>query len=230
MDFEGFSPEMTNFFAGIAFDNTASFFHNNHKIYTQHVLRPMQVFAMALSPVILDIDDGLSTRLGRVVSRLRRDTRFVKDKRLYRDHMWLSFRPEGMRIGEGCSFYFEMGLEEVAWGIGFYQATPSQMRAIRKRIAAMPQVFTKIIKNKKLREYTLGGPDYKRLPPESEGAQKAVYPWLIKKSFYFEYSRSLDKRAYEPELLDEVKQGFYALAPLYHFVKESLDGQAEDDG
>ena len=47
---------------------------------------------LRLMPTALDIDGNFNPSINASVSRIRRDTRFTKDKSPYRDHMWIGFR------------------------------------------------------------------------------------------------------------------------------------------
>nr|WP_122012478.1 DUF2461 domain-containing protein [Maliibacterium massiliense] len=221
--FQGFSPETLDFLMAIAFNNDRSFFLENHAQYERAVLRPMQALAADLAPYALEVDEEIDTRATRVVSRIRRDTRFSHDKSPYRDHMWLSFRKTGTGIGETCSFYFSIYPESYDWGLGFYNATPAQQGAIRRHIASRPGVFAQIVEDPAFAaHYTLHGNDYKRLPHECAGAQGVLLEWMKKKSFFVEHERPAEARLFTPQLLGDVLEGFRLATPLYRFVQEAL--------
>ena len=83
--FDGFSAETFRFLLEIGFNNNADWFEANRKRYEQFVRDPMRRLAAALMPTALDIDGNFNPSINASVSRIRRDTRFTKDKSPYRD-------------------------------------------------------------------------------------------------------------------------------------------------
>jgi len=106
--FNGFSAETFRFLLEIGFNNNADWFEANRKRYEQFVRDPMRRLAAALMPTALDTDGNFNPSINASVSRIRRDTRFTKDKSPYRDHMWIGFRYPRTRISEGCTLWFEI--------------------------------------------------------------------------------------------------------------------------
>ncbi|MGI6004625.1 MAG: DUF2461 domain-containing protein [Christensenellales bacterium] len=222
MAFTGFTKRTIEFFMAIAFQNDAEFFNENRSWYKKEVQEPLKQLCAALSPTVLQIDPQVDTRPGRVVSRIRRDTRFSRNKLPYRDHMWLSFRHSGVGIAQSCNYYFEIEPAGAGWGIGFYQATPAQMKLIRGHILARKNEFMRIIKKLDSDKFTLGGDDYKRLPKEAEDAPEALMPWLRKKSFYVHRDIALEPYVFTGGLADVLKADYEQLAPLYRFMRRAL--------
>ncbi len=78
--FEGFSQEALDFLNDIRFNNNQAFYAANQARYERFVKRPMRELSDELAPVVQLIDPKLDTRPGRTMSRIRRDTRYTKDK------------------------------------------------------------------------------------------------------------------------------------------------------
>ena len=74
-------------------NNSKEWYHAHKKEYTELVLRPLAELVVKLKPTMLELDPDLivEPRVTRSISRIYRDTRFSKDKSLYRDNMWLIF-------------------------------------------------------------------------------------------------------------------------------------------
>ena len=58
------------------------------------VTEPLLALSASLGPAMLEMDSQLVTEPRRTISRLRRDTRYTKDKSLYRDVIWCVFLRE----------------------------------------------------------------------------------------------------------------------------------------
>ena len=131
-EFQGFPKEMFEFFMAISFNNNTEFFEENRKLYEQKVKAPLYALARDLTPMALHVDPEMEVRPSKVVSRLRRDTRFSANKLPYRDHMWLSWRPAGRPKSQCFGLYLEIGLEGLRYGVGWYDADPRRAKAIRR--------------------------------------------------------------------------------------------------
>lgn len=223
MAFEGFTTDTRAFFLELAQHNEKSFFEANRTRFYDSVRDPMRALAAAVSDAVLDVDDTLDTRPERAVARIRRDTRFSRDKTLYRDHLWAGFRPAGQTASDCLGLYFELSAFDVAWGMGFYAAPPQQMARLRAAIVQKPRAFQKLCGDPALNAaFTLSGEDYKRLPAECDGASAALLPWLKKKNFYLEHAEAFEPGALDPALADRIRHDFRLLKPLYAFLQNAM--------
>ena len=78
--FQGLSEDTYRFFWEIAFQNNREFFEANRERYKRVVQEPLFLLAEELLPTALEIDPGFSPKLSNIVSRIRRDTRYTRDK------------------------------------------------------------------------------------------------------------------------------------------------------
>ena len=132
--FEGFSQEALDFLNDIRFNNNQAFYAANQARYERFVKRPMRELSDELAPVVQLIDPKLDTRPGRTMSRIRRDTRYTKDKSPFRDHAWLGWRYPGEGRGEGFHMYWGFGPDWLGWGCGCYYPDKPLMDALRLHI------------------------------------------------------------------------------------------------
>ena len=79
-------------------------------------------------------------RASRMVSRVRRDTRYTKDKTLYRANMWLFFRRARRERESVPAYYFELHPEY--WAFGCWGAWGrGELEALREMILAEDRLF-----------------------------------------------------------------------------------------
>ncbi|MDL2235061.1 DUF2461 domain-containing protein [Christensenellaceae bacterium OttesenSCG-928-L17] len=222
--FVGLTPDTYLFFLEIAFHNDRIFFEENRERYVREVKTPMYALAAQLGATALTIDPSFDTRPGAVVSRIRRDTRFTKDKSPYRDHMFLSYKRHGMRTGESFVLYAEFENNAYGYGMGMYCPAPQYMADVRKRILARPALFLSLANDPAITSrFHLQGDDYKR--PPCPDAPKELWPWLNKRNFSYCFSSDQLRRTMRPELVDEIIDGFETVKPLYRFI-QGLDEEA----
>ncbi len=228
--FTGLSPEMMEFFLSIRFNNNQAFFEENRERYQRVVQQPLKELAEALGPTLLEIDPQFDVRSPRVVSRIRRDTRFSKNKDPYRDLMWLAWRYTGEPTIDAMCFYMEVSLDAVRWGFGYYAEHKATMDRVRRALLAKPQEALSVMARCGVPEqFALYGNAYKRLAVP-EGLPEALHPFYIKKGFYFENTQGLQDfdALYSTRIEQRLREDFLKLAPLYHWIRgRQLDEQSE---
>ncbi len=215
--FQGLTEDAYRFFWEIAFQNEHSFFEENRKRYEKSVKEPMLALADALGETALEVDANFNVRPSSVVSRIRRDTRYTKDKSPYRDHAFLSFKYPGAATGESFVLYAEFERTAYGYGMGMYYPLPQFMADARKRMLAQPQKFLEIVNNPAFTErFHWQGEEFKR--PRFQDAPEAIRLWLNKRSMSFCFSSTELKNTMRPELVKEVREGYRLLKPLYRFL------------
>jgi uncharacterized protein (TIGR02453 family) len=183
-------------------------------------LNPFRDLVIDLTPMVLSIDAEIEVRpaVNKTIARIFRDTRFSRDKSLFRDSMWLVFKRSGKQWSTSIpAFYFEIMPDSYRYGMGFYSAAAKIMEAFRKKIDDKPKQFLDIIeKIHRDGRYHLEGEDYKRQQVNEHPL--SIQPWYNKKSFYLACNRTPDDLLYSMNLLNELESGFQLLEPLYAFL------------
>ena len=216
--FPGIQPELLEYLMGIAMNNYREYFHATSGEYERHVKRPLYALAEALVPTALSIDADMEQRPSRIVSRIRRDTRFTRDKSPYRSNMWLSFHPAGRPKSECFGLYYDISPRGSCYGAGFYDGSPERARWLRGKMLRQQEAFLKALCEPAFAEhYRVLGEDYKRIdiPAELDPRLHALYR---KKSFYVEHSDGLELKIGRPEYAQQVAQGLLLLKPLYELM------------
>ncbi|MCR4436018.1 MAG: DUF2461 family protein [Clostridiales bacterium] len=72
-------------------NNSKDWYESHKGEYRQYVYNPFVELIGELSPAMTEIDSQLITIPSKLISRVRRDTRFSRGKSLYRDNAWLVF-------------------------------------------------------------------------------------------------------------------------------------------
>jgi len=224
--FQGFGKEMIPFFLDLRFHNDKSFMDANRERYYRAVRDPFYAFIGAMGPGMQQIAEDMEVRPAKCLSRINRDTRFSKDKSPYRDHLWVSFRQSG-RPNDGTPFYwFEAGADHVNWGVGIWGETREIMDAMRRRMAAHPDDFLRILPVLRQRGFALSGQEWKKMKPP-EGLPEALIPWYLKKQVYAERLGAKMAWLQSPGIVDRVMEDYRALAPLYWIFRGCVEDAME---
>lgn len=222
--FEGFPEETIRFFLEIRFHNDASFFNEHRDDYENYVKKPFYDFIEAMAPAVRRIADDMELRPAKCLARIRRDTRFSKDKTPYRDHMWLLFRRSGEEREHSAMYWFELSPERVEWGLGFWDNNRPAMEAIRKRIREKPDEVLGALKDSRIPDQGLDlfGDRYLRMavPPGLPQQLQEIYPL---KELYVKRSGVPLRTAYTGELVRRCSEDLLRLKPMYQLMRKAMD-------
>jgi len=216
--FRGFYPETIPFFIELKLNDSKSWYQEHKEEYKKYALEPFQRLVEDLTDTIRSIDPELDTTpsSGRSISRIYRDIRFSKDKSLYRENMWITFKRRIPDWQTTPAFFFELTPNQYRFGMGYYLVERSTMENLRRFIIDKPKEFSRLV-NQLQRPilFNAEGNEYKR-PPVSEYPEE-FRDWIMKKEIYLCHNRSIDETLYSEDLVEDLKSGFKQLEPWYHF-------------
>jgi uncharacterized protein (TIGR02453 family) len=215
--FQGLNEDTYQFFWEIAFNNELSFYEANKERYKKNVYEPLKELAIELTPTAQEIDSAFNVRPSTIVSRIRRDTRYSRDKTMFRDHAWLGFRRPGGLLSESLVVYCEFEREGYGYGMGMYGSNPELMREIRPRLLAKPQKFLSLVSDPAFTaQFETVGDLFKR--PKITEAPEGLLPYLNRKGLSFCFSSPNLSKTLTPEIKDEIEEGFRLLKPVYRLM------------
>ena len=222
--FEGFPEETIRFFLELRFHNEHAFFKAHETEYLQYVKEPFYAFIEAMAPTILKISDDMELRPAKCLARIRRDTRFTKDKTPFRDHLWLLFRRSGETRDTSAMYWFELSPEAVEWGLGFWGDNKPAMDALRRRMVHQPSEVLSALEQCGLPEdgLMLYGDCYKRMKPP-DGLCESLLPYYPRKSLYIKRTGIPLKKAYQKSIVDMMSKDMLRLKPMYQLLRASAD-------
>ena len=218
MTFKGFQPEALKFLHDLDLNNNKEWFEAKRSDYESLILTPLRQLVMALSSFMHDIDPDIELRpvVNKTISRIYRDTRFSKDKRMFRNHMWIKFMHPGKEWHTKPSWWFEIMPNAYTYGMGFYQANTATMQHFRDRMEIDTYEFRHVISYLNgTPPFQLEGVRYKRnikneLPED-------LQTWYQRRNMYLICKRPAEALLFSPKIVDHIKQRYLELEPLYHF-------------
>lgn len=217
MSFEGFTKEAPKFLFENKMNNSKEWYESHKNDYKKYVYNPFVELIKELAPAIIEIDDKLMTVPSKLISRVRRDTRFSKDKTLYRDNAWLVFLRDKSQMSTSPCFWFEISQKGSSYGVGYYGAETGSMTKMREMILGRHPAFVKALQCYEAQNrFTIGGEMYKRskFPDQPDNLKL----WLDRKNIYFECTQKDFNLAFSKELPEVLKAGFKELKPIYDFL------------
>lgn len=224
--FQGFTEETIQFMWGIRMNNRRDWFLEHKPVYQRALYEPMKELAAELQRRLNEKYPQLL--LEARVTRIYRDARRVKYGGLYKDHLWLVLREPAEDENPRPAFYFEARPEEYEFGMGYWCPRPALMEKFRRKVLREPERLEKLARRlNRQSDFHLYGSEYKR--PKGE-VSDLLKPWFNRKDIGLTCSRSYegDTTFFQPQLLDEVLEGFDWLMPYFAFFQElSLEPEPE---
>ncbi len=195
--------------------NSREWFVEHKGEYEKHVKAPMQELAESLIPTLVKIDPLLTLDPKRAVCRIYRDTRFSRDKTMFKRASWFVFqRSRGM---VHPVWFFEFTPDWHHYGCGYYSTPTKVMERIRELVLAGDKRYLAAQKALDgLRGFSLEGDLYKR--PHYPDAAKKERDWLERRSITALHYSEDKKKLFSKNLGAVLAEAFRKLAPVYSFL------------
>lgn len=225
-----FSEKTLDFLIENRVRDDRNWYQENKKTFQEYVLAPLQDLVEKLAPVMLGIDSQFicQPKIGRAISRIHRDTRFSKDKSIFRDHMWCTFRRNKNEYGRHLpEIFFEISPRGFSCGCGYYKTDSEALEAMRKMILNEDEVFKKAFCAVKKQDiFHIYGEMYKRSKyPDAKEDYKA---WLDRKSICLFHESQDFELLFSDGLADWLAEKLKTLAPVYKFFLKAESYRIKD--
>lgn len=219
--FEGFSPQTFKFLRAIRTNNNKAWFQAHRSDYEQYILQPLRGLVVDLSDFMLDIDlcFEIAPVINKTISRIYRDTRFSRNKLLFKENMWIVFKRPSIDWKDDPGFFFEISANWYRYGMGFYSGRPDTMKKFREAIDENPKEVMKLISfYSKQRTFDVEGEKYKRMLDKTK--PEKIQDWYQRKNLCLICTRKIDDRLFSRKLVGFLKSHFKIAIGLYNFLRE----------
>lgn len=215
-EYNGIKPEALWLLAENRFHNSKEFYDEHKDEIKKTVFIPLQQIAAALSDDMVKLDDKMNLNPARMTSRVRRDTRFSKDKTLYREHAWIGFRRPKSSWENFPGMWFEVTPNGYDYGIGYYCTSPALMQSYRDEMLEHPEKFRKAVKSAEKAGFYCDGEVYKKEKPGDVPQDLKKYYQLKNMTLWMEKK---DITVLETSaIIKELREGYKSLQPMYRFL------------
>ena len=208
--FTGFPVAALDFYDDLEMDNTKSFWTAHKEVYDSAVKAPMTALVTALEG-----EFGQAK-----IFRPYRDVRFAKDKTPYKT-------AQGAYVAAGPStgWYVQVGAAGVRVGVGFYDASPTRLSAIREAVAddRSGRRLRRILSTLTKRGWELGGETLKT-SPRGYDADHPRIDLLRHKSMTLGRSYGFEPVIHTRDLLDLVRADWRSGRPFVEWVEANAGG------
>lgn len=224
MAYNGIKPDVLFLAAQNRFENSRAFYEEHKQELKEGFTIPMRQIAAEIVPQIYDIDDKVMTDPVKMVSRFFRDTRYSKDKHLYRDNLWVMFMRNKHEWQQYPCMWFEVTQNYWSYGVGMFWVDATYLELYRKALIERPQEFLKAVKAAE----KVGGlysPEFYKKPKPGNPIPE-IEPYYHIKDMHFIAQRTDFETLEREELIDELKGIYKGFESLYLFLKSISDERA----
>ncbi len=224
--FEGFPVDALLFLDDLATHNTTAYFEEHRGRYDAYVLEPARAFVDELGAVLrADLPDiSADPRVDRSIFRIRRDTRFSKDKSPYKTNLAMILW-EGNNRTTSPGIYVGIESARVFVGGGAYQLDRDGLARYRTAAAGEPGAeLAEIEAELAAHGIELRGRSYKRVPrgvaPDHPRAE------LLKHSGVWTavYEGDPPEQLHSAEFVEFVAEAVRPILPLHRWLVAHVGG------
>ena len=220
MEYNGITADTFMLLAENRFRDSRDFYEAHKEEIKQGAIVPMRQIAGIIGGELLSLDPLMETVPTKMVSRIRRDTRYTHDKHLYRENVWVMFmRPKKQWQQYPC-MWLEVFPGSYTYGIGLFGETPALMECFRTYIAQKPDEFRAAVGSALSVGAQVVGEQYKK---EKPGAPEGLETFFkMKRLFITKHSTDISVLE-DSRIIDELRESFAAFSPMYRFLLEVSD-------
>ncbi|MBR1456705.1 MAG: DUF2461 domain-containing protein [Oscillospiraceae bacterium] len=213
--FNGFTQETSDFLWELSFHNERPWFLEHKEQFERCLNQPFRELAQETEALMRRRYPLMDCRTH--VSRIYRDARRLFGRGPYKDHLWFTIT-DGSGPSDGPAFWFEIGAAVYSYGMGFFEASPTEMEFFRRSVDANPARFERLAADvARRRGLRVIGPEYKR--PKGERGP-VIDPWYNRRYLAVESAHDFGGDLLTPELPKKLVNTFDKLMPMYEFLLE----------
>ena len=215
--FKGIDPDGIMLLAENRF-NDSKIFYDAHKAEIKNkVILPLYDLISDLTPLLSKTDDKMNLIPSKMVSRVRRDTRFSKDKMMYRENLWIMFmrNKHEWKYLQPC-MWFEFTPAGYNYGVGLFNCEPKVMQCFRKHLDEKGEEFLKAVKPIEKIKIKPSFERYKK--DRSMGKDERLKLYYNAKEIYFISEPKPLQGLFDGTCVEEIKEAIKAFTPMYNFL------------
>lgn len=222
-EFNGFERNIFTLLEINKFNDSKIFYESVKEEIKQGAIIPMRQLCSDLADELFAVDDKMNLIPTKMVSRIRRDTRFSKNKDLYRANVWCMFmRDKHIWQRQPC-MWFEFYPECYNYGIGTFRNDTLFLEVFREYLVEHQDQFREALRILSITGATLDIECFKKNKPGIERVSEDLRKFYNSKYFYFIYSSPEMDKLINGSIKEELTYAIRAFSPMYKFLAEITD-------
>ena len=219
-NFKGFDPNGFMLLEMNKFNDSRDFYESVKEDIKKMSITPMRELCADMSDELFRIDPKMNLIPTKMVSRIRRDKRYSKNKQLYRSNVWCMFMRDKHQYSYQPCMWFEFYPDSYSYGIGIFGTDPKLMNLYREHMLNNQSRYkSAIMKLEKFGAFPDVFP-YKKPKPGYEEIEKGLKPYFNTKYIYFCKSGTDMENLFSDKIYDELSEAVKVFTPFYKLLLE----------
>lgn len=218
-----FSPEAFMLLELNKFNDSKDFYESVKDDLKKLAIEPMRGLASYLSDELFSIDDKMNLVPTKIVSRIRRDTRFSKNKNLYRDNVWVMFMRDKHQWKYQPCMWFEIFPGCYSYGVGIFRSDARYLETFREIMLLNQQEFIDALRMSQLADVNIELEIYKKEKPGTDKIDESIRKFYNSKGFWITHYSNNVEPLYDGQIMEELTYAIRAFAPMYKFLLKVTD-------
>lgn len=222
-EFKGFDRNIFTLLEINKFNDSKPFYESVKEEIKQGAIVPMRQLAADLCDELYAIDPKMNLIPTKMVSRIRRDTRFSKNKDLYRANVWCMFMRDKHQWERQPCMWFEFYPESYSYGIGTFRTDTLFLETFREYLVEHQDEFREALRVLSITGATLDIECFKKDKPGIERVGEDLRRFYNCKNFFFIFASPEMEKLIDGSIKEELTYAVRAFTPLYRFLAEITD-------
>lgn len=222
-NFKGFPPDAFTLLELNKFNDSKPFYESVKEEIKAKATTPMRQLCMDLYEELYAVDDKMNLIPTKMVSRVRRDTRFSNNKAMYRSNMWCMFMRDKHSWRVMPCMWFEYYPESYNYGVGFFRVEPSDLEVFRQVLSENQKEFKYALRQMEIVGAHLVIDCFKKEKAGTDKIEESLKQFYNAKSFFFIYEDYDMSKLIDGSIEEELRYAIRAYAPMYKFLLKVTD-------
>jgi uncharacterized protein (TIGR02453 family) len=221
--FKGFDPNGFMLLEMNKFNDSRDFYESVKEDIKKMAITPMRQLCADLSDELFRIDPKMNLIPTKMVSRIRRDTRYSKNKQLYRSNVWCMFMRDKHQWENFPCMWFEFFPDGYSYGVAMFRFDATGLGAFRQKLIDKPEEFRKALTSVEITNARLFIDSFKKNKPDIEKVSEDLKAFYNAKDFGFTYYSDDMSKLIDGTVKQELIYAVRAFEPMYKFLSEITD-------
>lgn len=216
--YDGITGDSLFLLAQNRFENDKNFYEAHKNEIKKGVITPIRQIIDALLDDMFSYDNRMVLIPWKMVSRIRRDTRYTKDKSLYRENVWAMFMRDKKANPYIPCFWFEIFQGGYTSGVGTYETNATYLSLYREKILAESDRFRDAIESCRKVGAKIALDCYKK--KKDGDCPEDLLDFYNAKQMYIKCDYFDVRELENGDFIDKIREDYKAFYPVYSFLLE----------
>ena len=222
-EFIGFNPDGFMLLEMNKFNDSRDFYESVKEDIKKMSIIPMRQLCSDLSEELYRIDPKMNLIPTKMVSRVRRDTRYSKNKQMYRSNIWCMFMRDKHQWENFPCMWFEFYPDGYSYGVAMFRFDATGLDAFRRKLIDNPRAFKRALTSIEITGAQLFIDSFKKNKPGIDEVDDELKLFYNAKDFGFTYHSSDMSKLIDGTVKEELIYAIRAFEPMYKFLTEITD-------